>query len=279
MYIWILLASIMVALSFFNLHPRADQENAFSEIKVATLTRRFRMEHLAFTHAVECEVIYNRSSFDGDDKYEKDGSKTSYKVSSDYDVGYTSIKENLPIGFQHDDNNSPLHYIVCLDNKGFTEDGKILKSPSTCGNSRNIYGVSFLKIPDRWISKQKDEATNLYMPLPAFTSFLGTELTGMKNTGWVYCDGDNDNPCHFSGRTTLSARYNQKELHIEKVSIPPDLIDNTDFREQCYAQPCLFAYDRIRNVDLTEQGKDNEFATKKNTAKKHCKLLMQKAGN
>lgn len=264
MYIWILLASIMVALSFFNLHPRADQENAFSEIKVATLTRRFRLEHLAFTHAFECEAIYNRSNYN-----------KVYKVTTDFDVGYTSFKRNLPIGYSLPDDpdaaGQPVHYIICLNNRGFSKNGELVSTEKCSG--RNVYGVSFQKIPDRWISKQPDEDTGLYMPLPAFTSFLGTELTGMHNTGWIYCESDTN--CHFSGKSAFSARYREKELHIEEVTFPPDLLKNQAFRDECRNQPCLFAYDRIRNVDLTEQGKNNVITENQHeTAIKHCCLLM-----
>lgn len=265
MYIWILLASIMVALSFFNLHPRADQENAFSEIKVATLTRRFRIEHLAFTHAFECEAIYNRGNY-----------TREYKVTTNFNVGYTSFKDNLPIGYSLPDDPEkvglPVHYVICLNNRGFSEDGKLVSSEKCSG--RNIYGVSFQRIPDRWISKQQDEDTKLYMPLPAFTSFLGTELVGMHNTGWVYCESDTK--CHFSGKSGISARYREKELHIEKVTLPPDLLKNSAFREECRYQPCLFAYDRIRNVDLTEEGKSNVVTKNHASSKKHCAMLMGK---
>ena len=45
MYIWILLATIMVAFSFYNISPRADKENYINEAKTSIIVNRFKMAH------------------------------------------------------------------------------------------------------------------------------------------------------------------------------------------------------------------------------------------
>ncbi|MBR1825714.1 MAG: hypothetical protein IJ770_03915 [Alphaproteobacteria bacterium] len=62
MYIWILLATIMVAMTFFNVSPRVDKEHALNEIRAATVTNRFKAEHEAMLKTMECEIMYNRNN-------------------------------------------------------------------------------------------------------------------------------------------------------------------------------------------------------------------------
>lgn len=62
MYIWILLATIMVALSFYNVSPRADKDHALNEVRAATVSNRFKIEHKAMLKTMECEIMYQRNS-------------------------------------------------------------------------------------------------------------------------------------------------------------------------------------------------------------------------
>ncbi len=62
MYIWILLATIMVALAFFNVSPRVDKEHALNEIRAATVTNRFKAEHEAMLKTMECEIMYGQNN-------------------------------------------------------------------------------------------------------------------------------------------------------------------------------------------------------------------------
>lgn len=62
MYIWILLATIMVAMTFFNVSPRVDKEHALNEIRAATVTNRFKAEHEAMLKTMECEIMYGQNN-------------------------------------------------------------------------------------------------------------------------------------------------------------------------------------------------------------------------
>lgn len=61
MYIWILLATIMVALSFYNVSPRADKDHVLNEVRAATVSNRFKIEHKAILKTMECEIMYQRN--------------------------------------------------------------------------------------------------------------------------------------------------------------------------------------------------------------------------
>lgn len=90
MYIWILLATIMVALSFFNVSPRSDKDHALNEVRAATVTNRFKIEHAAMLKTMECEIIYqkNLGCWDSDSHECKD---------CDADTGSTRISATGPV--------------------------------------------------------------------------------------------------------------------------------------------------------------------------------------
>ena len=155
MYIWILLATIMVALSFFNLSPRSDKGNAVNEIKATSLLNRFKIEHVAIYKTMECDAVLHVDSLqnpsthtggwtEGSDENSivLDVSKTS---GAKPDLGYIKFSDNLPIGY--DLSTSPVaqnvkHTILCLS--------KPLEDPDTeyrnCFSTGYRYMISYMQI-------------------------------------------------------------------------------------------------------------------------------------
>ncbi len=260
MYIWILLATIMVALSFFNTSPREDKSSVFTEIKASTVINRFRAEHLAFFRGTECQMLYQHSStnFDQPRLCEFGSSDESACTGS-----YTTMEKNLPVGYDISDNvTSNFHAIYCFD-RSIGEDAAANIKP--CRNSRDRYAVSFAKIPERWVSKTKTKVTmnegdtpiEVAAPLPSFTNFLAKELSGVKNMGWLWCD---NSTCHLVGRTAIQTAYekegNKSVAKYIKFNFPSAFFAATytpsvKFKEQCQVgTPCLFAIDRYRTSDV-----------------------------
>ena len=52
MYLWVVLATFMVALLSFNLSIRPDADRAFMEVKAQTVLTKFRAQHYAFVHFI-----------------------------------------------------------------------------------------------------------------------------------------------------------------------------------------------------------------------------------
>lgn len=262
MYIWILLATIMVALSFLNTSPREDKAGVFTEIKAATVVNRFRAEHLAFYRGTECEMIYNWNSGNYDTPYE------CTKGNNCLD----KMEDNLPLGY--DMNNivtESTHAIYCFDDN--MQNGANVKECSSEEGSKNKYAISFAKIPERWYSKTETEVTitegessrkvKMVAPTPNFTNYLAKELSGVKNMGWMWCEGTGSTAkCHLVGRTAIQIVY-EKNPQNAKGSIakyvnfvfPKVFYIGSDdaskaFQEKCMqGKPCLFAFDKYRNAD------------------------------
>lgn len=227
MYIWILLASIMVALSFFNVTPRADKDNAVSEIRTSIIVQRFKAEHLALTKTLECEMIYNNASY---------SSPTS--INTNFDVGYTSFRKNLPVGYDLNVGGITIyHKLVCMTLQIVDENARVQPS---CAGSPGRYAISFAQIPDRWITK---DAGNT-VPLPALVNFLAKEKRIGDNYGWVKC---NVGECMLVGK-------NAAQTVPETIPANSPIWSDSQFANLCRTgKPCLFAYKKLTLADNGNQ--------------------------
>lgn len=294
MYIWILLATIMVALSFFNTSPREDKASVFTEIKASTFINRFRAEHTGYFRTLECDILYNSNRYEN--------SIIPIQKSDVENLGYTSLASNLPIGYNEEDNGQVIyHGIYCFD-KDLREEGATL---TNCNTAAQRYLFSFSGISERWTSKAKysitlpDTVTASYSgkvveisaPVPAFSNYLAKELHGIKNTGWMYCA---DNKCYLVGRSSIQTlydknaaknEYEQKEdgtYGIKKGGSTNSVKDTdrhkyitlhlpaadslgSDFMDTCSTNgmPCMFSAEKFKTTDTSG----------------HCRGLMNSANN
>ncbi len=294
MYIWILLATIMVALSFFNTSPREDKASVFTEIKASTFINRFRAEHTGYFRTLECDIIYNSNRYEN--------SIIPVQESDVENLGYTSLASNLPIGYNKEDSGQVIyHGIYCFD-KDLREEGAAL---TNCSTAAQRYLFSFSGISERWTSKTKYSVTlpdtvtasssgtvvKISAPVPAFSNYLAKELHGIKNTGWMYCA---DNKCYLVGRSSIQTlydknaaknKYEQKEDGTYGIKneggansvkdtnrhkyitlhLPAADSLGSDFMDTCSTNgmPCMFSAEKFKTTDTSG----------------HCRGLMNSANN
>lgn len=231
MYIWILLATIMVAFSFYNISPRADKENYINEAKTSIIVNRFKMEHSALVGTMRCEIVRQNDNGNWRSGCQKEES-LGCPIPTTIDLGYTKFTDNLPIGYEI--NTSALdvtHYVFGLDKEVDKPDHAIVIG-STAGH---YYAVSFAQIPNRWV--RKDEIA----PLPSLNNFLSKNQDFGTIYGWADCDGDD---CQLRGVATK---------RTEGRILPNSTIwANRYFNEKCKLSgvPCFFAYTKLRNTDI-----------------------------
>lgn len=231
MYIWILLATIMVALSFFNLSPRSDKEGYITEGKASAVVTRFRIEHVAAMRATECDLINKRSPTD------------MYNVIN-VDMQDENVRAFLPVGYRSLDNFMPKHNIYCLADR-------IEMSPelsTSCALSANRYLISYAKIPDRWITKSGDRVS----PLPALTNYLAKNKVAGGIFGWTICDAENGCTLHLSQTewdNNEDAADDQFGIVLrgegERQGFVNVLMeDGGAFADECFGSACLISYNR-----------------------------------
>lgn len=215
MYIWILLATIMVALSFFNVSPRADKEHALNDIKAATVVNRFKAEHEAMLKNFNCEILFRMNTADQSSvKWDGTSDDQNYRTSATgavdisafnpaaVDSGavrklwYTDFKDHLPLGYligsrsagYSMDKNQIHHMVVCLkkDATEATSDSDFIACNSTDTTYSKLayhrYLVSFARIKDRWITH--DETPT---PLPTLVNLLSKTPGSTAVFGWTDC--------------------------------------------------------------------------------------------
>ena len=302
MYIWILLATIMVALSFFNTSPREDKASVFTEIKASTFINRFRAEHMGYFRTVECEVL---------DRFSKSDNKIiPIPENLLENLGYTSLASNLPIGYSKS-NSTIYHGIYCFD-RDLREEGAAL---TKCNAVRRLpdgseipayrYLFSFSQIDERWISKTTYSVTlpdtqtedypgtvvKISAPVPSFSNYLAKDLHGIKNTGWMYCA---DNKCYLVGRSSIQTLYDEnaaknnyeqkadgtygiqnggstnsvKDTNRNKyitLHLPAADSLGSDFIDTCSTNgmPCMFSAEKFKTTDIGG----------------HCRGLMKNANS
>ena len=267
MYIWILLASIMVALAFFNTSPRPDKDHSVNELKAATVVNRFKAEHLAMSKYMECEIVKqtDNSNWDG-----SEGARTSatgpvsisYRgsdASANPALSYTKVSCYLPMGYDYSSGLEVKHFIYCLDDKAETPGDR---SYVACNKTRNRYLVSYVQIPDRWLSHEEITGKSR-TPAPLFMTFVSKATSSGSTYGWTDCV---DNKCTLRGYSSRSGRYdrdeNQTQIY-EYTLLSDSSILWSEAKSDCRAHPCLFAYTHLPVADVAN----------------HCYRLMQKTDN
>ena len=267
MYIWVLLATLMVALNFYNLSPRRDLENVYNETRVVTLANRFRHEHLAFKNATECEMINsNRSENSFNNLY----SGNSEKASDVLDFEYTNKKQNLPIGYdeEHGQFEQISHNIVCVKKEGNEE------KPSSCNSAEKKYAISVVKLDGRWINKNLvlktiegasgEENIEVHAPVSILTNYLAKAAARTKFTGWVWYDGANYHLEGFANSYSVEAVKEKNDDGTDKKDDKGNYIYKAQFKkyefpdgiltvlgEHCVGTPCLYAADIYKNSDVS----------------------------
>ena len=249
MYIWILLATIMVALSFFNVSPRADKEHALNDIKAATVVNRFKAEHAAMLKNFNCEILFrtnNQAKQDGvpwDSVATSPGQRksatgavdvSSYNpaavqsgqakelmLSTGTHAGevYTKLSNHLPIGYETAKYNlNHIHHLVFCLRKNAVEatsssDFIACDSNEVHNAGHQRYLVSFAQINDRWTTH--DEYPT---PLPVLVNLLSKTKTNPAVFGWTDCSrADNTGKgCVLRGREAFTARTYYSDETDEK---------------------------------------------------------------
>lgn len=264
MYIWILLATIMVALSFFNVSPRADKENAVNEVKASLIINRFRAEHLAMARTMDCEIIRRLNNtgwrdVDTENPYDKVSI-----IPKNIALPYTRYECNLPMGYEQNSAILNVHHMIICTNKKLEDPDQEGNLPQHCSSARYRYMVSYAAIPSRWLSKDQSDLDNygVSRPLPLLVSLMSKATSYGCIYGWADCSENSSGKveCDLRGyNARVGMVYEQpSEDGQDKINLLGYTVINkaapvwnaTDFKTLCNsATPCLFVYERFPTSD------------------------------
>ncbi len=269
MYIWILLATIMVALSFFNVSPRADKENAVNEVKASLIINRFRAEHLAMARTMDCEIVRRLNNtgwrdVDTENPYDKVSI-----IPKNIALPYTRYECNLPLGYEQNSAILNVHHMIICLNKKIEDPNQEGNLPVNCSSAKFRYMVSYAAIPDRWLSKDESDIENygVARPLPTLVNLMAKATSYGCVYGWadcaensstskVECDlrGYNARVIHAQDAVSDSISaiedLTQKVFSFTTIDKAAPLWNATDFKTLCNsARPCLVAYEKFPTTD------------------------------
>lgn len=268
MYIWILLATIMIGLNFFNLSVRPDKEGSYTEVKASSIVTRFKLENMALVRFLQCETLLRLHTDNWDAgsppyRFSVDSTDTTnYKTFTYYPPNQNLItpehselvfkpEDSLPAGYQGDaavlDNGQVMHhYLYCMD-RPLEHSGAHVMSPCQYGSVEHpVYMVSFAQIPSRWLTKDGRNA-----PLPVFLRYLSDEKKFSGVAGYTECSSGH---CVLRGVAAQKAPLQESESGVVYTQISPDSplwSINGDFNETCGAAntPCMFMYQKMPTTD------------------------------
>lgn len=278
MYIWILLATFMVALSFFNLSPRPDKDHALNEIKAATIVNRFKAEHRAMAKTIECELIEqtDTNSWDGD-YYNRNSSHGPVILSHNIDLPYTQFTCHLPLGYEESSTLvDSTHMLFCLKHP-IEQDSNYITSPINgqtaeagsneangfvaCDQTTTNYSrylVSFAPINGKWLSKNGSK-----VPVPMLVNFLAKNTSSGTVFGWTECVSEDN--CYLHGVSAKGGRLawnsvrdsdNNKQQIFQYLQLGKNSIfwKNNTFRTKCFRNnpTCLFSYELIAVAETSD---------------------------
>ena len=257
----------MISLSFFNLSPRPDKDDAYLEAKASSIVTRLKMENLAVARFLQCEVQLKLHSIPENKSSAWDASTPPYEVVLDsnsdkyFEFKYPNsgnpkiIKptDALLPGYVVNSNDKIYHFVYCLD-KPIEESGANIQTPCIYGSTKKpAYVVSFAPIPSRWVSKID------HSPLPTFLGYLSEEDKFGGAAGYTKCSSQNN--CQLLGMASHSAKVEKikvdgsetiKKSYIKIAADSPIWSNNTFMGEElnCTANnnPCMLIYRPLRET-------------------------------
>lgn len=219
MYIWVLLATFMVAIYSFNLSHRADMKDLVVEPQIEPSISRMMVMHGAAEKFLDDNgpnvdkptdpIKY----FPGDIPFSKEVTISGSKV----DVG---LKGYLPFGFTDDiANGKTKTMIYCLNKQGTAEGPLCNNTTNSCCNRPDTvpYLVTFSCVPKRW------QNTGNGNPSPYFIKVFNKIATIAYNMGYVevLSNTDKNSPENFY-KSDIGLRTGLGSF----VSVPKFIVNN-----------------------------------------------------
>ncbi len=172
MYLWVVLATFIVALSSFNLSVRSDMDRIFAETRAGVVLAKFRALHNGVKDYFNSQAP-SKTGQDYVTYYPGDGvNVTTQGETGEGTLTIDDIRDYLPVGYaragdQLEDvanitgGGEIVSKVFCFEEGDTTKQCVSGGDGSCCSNDcledgvcSGIYVVSFTQMPSRWINKE-----------------------------------------------------------------------------------------------------------------------------
>ncbi len=232
MYIWVILATLILALYSFNLSYRSDIRKIEIEPLARSIISKILIKQQAGALYIKAHTPPYAQIQNPDGTSTPSGTVTfATGVLQKEDLSPSSGGSYLPYGFVDDDNI--VTEIYCL-----SEDGT---SALECRNEDSItYLVSFLVLPQKWLSIKTGLPSNDF--LTAMKDMVGDDPGFGYPICKKYAEGDSDEKkCEqlviqsHTGTYQIGYDENEEQTVTDLISfeIPPYIAQNGEFADTC----------------------------------------------
>ena len=285
MYLWVVLATFMVALLSFNLSIRPDADRSLMETKAQTVLTKFRAQHYAFVHFIASKRLTLTQQYSDNPSIQT--ADVGYMSTLGYNDGHllyttngkseprdefrgmrtTDLQKYLPFGFQTDSKIFSKVYCFRPNQNQYDADANFaticeedteISNPierNTCCGAHGIkvFVISWQEMPSRWINHNTQRPVSDMMAVITKADGYGSSIGYITNIESV--DG-----AVISGgmyRTLgeeQDASGNPTGKYIHEIKYKPvfDVLKSDKDFEACMKgdeinNPCLIAINQVSN--------------------------------
>ena len=251
MYLWIVIATFMVALISFNLSVRPDADRAYMETRASAIITKFRIQHNAFKDYVyslrlpkdsaESTVVYTSGL-----AY-KNGtlSAGTYGTNGGAQLNAKDVEDYMPVGFEPTPNIYSKVFCFKMASYEIDQDYAQTCEQETgkqfcCADSLSFnYIVSWQKIPTRWMGQNGKPISDM------MTALSNAEGYG-QSIGYIATVENIDHPV-ISGGAGMAVDMNLGKRVLKYQPVFTAVTNDADYQEVCKENLCFIAINKVQN--------------------------------
>ena len=264
MYLWVVLATFIVAILSYNLSVRPDMDRTYMETKAKTAIARFKLQHTAFYSYIDSK----RLKFDE----QAVGATVDYVSGTGYNNGQVigtlsdkikveDIEDFLPAGYTpRSDIYSKVFCFQKAPNNNleaeYPETCEAAVEATCCSREDTIvYVASWQQIPSNWLNKSGKPTSDMMLSIAKTDGYGKTfGYNQIKDSEDTSQESQNlpDYPV-ISGGFGYGINDTDTTFNLKYQRIFKAILDDEHYHEQCAHNTCFVALQRVQNREgLTE---------------------------
>ena len=253
MYLWIIVATFMLALFYYNLSVRPDVDRSYMETKAQTVIAKFKIQHNAFIRYLDSQKVpasgapsdpqfvsyipgfgYNNGSLFNCD--EQEAETVQERIENYFPMGYTPDEGTYSKVFCFEP--TPLSDLGYTDYELNCNNPSVMADDTCCSVPYvKVYAVSWTQIPSRWLNRSGKPVTDM-MSVMSKSDGYG------RNFGYVTTTDDFDVPV-ISGGIKLTSQSGPEEEPYQVIYTA--ITNDEEYKQTCENSPCLIAIHKVQN--------------------------------
>ena len=262
MYLWVVLATFIVAIVSFNLSVRPDMDRSYMETKARTAIARFKMQHNAFYSYIDSKRLRLNEQNTYDTPFVDYVSGVGYsnheiKGTTSDNITLSGVESYFPRGYTpradiyskvfcfkqvSDGNNIEAEYRLTCENEGMD---------ATCCSDTNVvvYVVSFEPISTNWLNKKGHPTSDMIAAITQTEGYGKTFGYNQEKKAESSSFEDENLPNYpvISGGFGYGINNTDDTYNLKYQRIFGAILDDEDYKTNCDEKTCLIAMNKVQN--------------------------------